>query len=84
MKLHNPPKTLPDGTIEPAHACGACGYDQMAILERYSLSRSRIIDKVSGLMVCSRKVGRHPPVLEDVEDLTTIERFGFSKTDFTE
>lgn len=31
MKLDNPPRTLPDGSIEPAHAvevvCGACGYD---------------------------------------------------------
>jgi uncharacterized paraquat-inducible protein A len=31
MKLHNPPKTLPDGTVEPAHdihaVCAACGYD---------------------------------------------------------
>ena len=31
MKLAKPPQTLPDGSIEPAHAvevvCGACGYD---------------------------------------------------------
>ena len=31
MKLHNPPETLPDGTINPAHTveavCAACGYD---------------------------------------------------------
>ena len=31
MKLNNPPKTLPDGTIEPAHVveavCAACGFD---------------------------------------------------------
>ena len=31
MKLHNPPKTLPDGTIEPAHeitaVCAHCGFD---------------------------------------------------------
>jgi predicted amidophosphoribosyltransferase len=31
MKLSNPPRTLSDGSIEPAHAvevlCGACGYD---------------------------------------------------------
>ena len=31
MKLSNPPKTLPDGTIEPAHTveqvCVSCGYD---------------------------------------------------------
>jgi predicted amidophosphoribosyltransferase len=31
MKLNNPPKTLPNGTIEPAHTveavCAACGYD---------------------------------------------------------
>jgi hypothetical protein len=31
MKLDNPSRTLPDGSIEPAHAvevvCNACGYD---------------------------------------------------------
>ena len=31
MKLQSPSRTLPDGSIEPAHAievvCGACGYD---------------------------------------------------------
>lgn len=31
MKLVHPPKTLPDGTVEPAHmveaVCAACGYD---------------------------------------------------------
>ena len=31
MKLTHPPKTLPDGSIEPAHTveavCAACGYD---------------------------------------------------------
>jgi predicted amidophosphoribosyltransferase len=31
MKLTKPPQTLPDGSIEPAHAvevvCGQCGYD---------------------------------------------------------
>ena len=31
MKLQSPPKTLPDGTIEPAHTieqvCVSCGYD---------------------------------------------------------
>ena len=31
MKLNNPPKTLPNGAIEPAHTveavCAACGYD---------------------------------------------------------
>ena len=31
MKLQNPPKTLPDGSIEPAHTveqvCASCGYD---------------------------------------------------------
>lgn len=31
MKLQNPPKTLPDGAVEPAHTveqvCAACGYD---------------------------------------------------------
>jgi predicted amidophosphoribosyltransferase len=31
MKLNNPPKTLSDGTVEPAHmveaVCAACGYD---------------------------------------------------------
>lgn len=31
MKLVHPPKTLPDGTIEPAHeveaVCASCGYD---------------------------------------------------------
>ena len=31
MKLHKPPQTLPDGSIEPAHAvetvCLHCGYD---------------------------------------------------------
>jgi predicted amidophosphoribosyltransferase len=31
MKLNNPPKTLGDGSIEPAHAidmvCAACDYD---------------------------------------------------------
>lgn len=31
MKLAHPPKTLPDGTIEPAHeitaVCAHCGYD---------------------------------------------------------
>ena len=31
MKLQSPPKTLPDGSIEPAHTveqvCASCGYD---------------------------------------------------------
>jgi hypothetical protein len=31
VKLTHPPKTLPDGSIEPAHTveavCAACGYD---------------------------------------------------------
>lgn len=31
MKSSNPPKTLPDGTVEPAHiveqVCASCGYD---------------------------------------------------------
>lgn len=31
MKISLAPKTLPDGTVEPAHdieaVCGACGYD---------------------------------------------------------
>jgi predicted amidophosphoribosyltransferase len=31
MKLSNPPKTLPDGTVDPAHdihtVCAVCGYD---------------------------------------------------------
>ena len=31
MKLDNPSRTLPDGSVEPAHTvetvCGACGYD---------------------------------------------------------
>jgi len=31
MKLQSPSRTLPDGSIEPAHTvevyCGACGYD---------------------------------------------------------
>ena len=31
MKLSHPPKTLPDGNVEPAHdvtmVCAACGYD---------------------------------------------------------
>ena len=31
MKLQSPPKTLPDGGIEPAHTveqvCASCGYD---------------------------------------------------------
>jgi hypothetical protein len=31
MKLQNPSRTLPDGSIEPTHTveivCGACGYD---------------------------------------------------------
>lgn len=44
MKLSHPPKTLPDGNVEPAHdvtmVCAACGYD----LDEAELAADRCAD----------------------------------------
>jgi hypothetical protein len=46
VKQSNPPKTLPDGSIEPAHTieqvCVSCGYD----LDEAELLRTRVLTVV--------------------------------------
>jgi predicted amidophosphoribosyltransferase len=68
MKLNNPPKTLDDGSIEPAHAidmvCAACGYD----LDEAELAADRCADCGATLNLkqsVSIQVTTLPPIFGD-------------------